>query len=590
MRTRRIFGWLLLALLAFVIVLPGPPGQAAGPSPLADAARKGDLTAVRALLAKREDVNRASPDGSTALLWAAYHSDAAMARALIAAGAAVNTPNRYGVTPLLQASRTGDTALIDALLTAGADVAATHADGETPLMAAARTGRTDAVRMLLSRRANANDTGTFQKETPLVWAAAEGHAEVVGMLLEAGADPNLKAAVTTLDKREHADHPTGGFTPLMFAVRNGHEAVVKALAKGGADLNAANGDDATALMIAIVNDRFDLARTLIDLGADPKQDASLYFAVDMHDATTDMRARDGSRLRADHPNKLNALALVSLLLDRGADPNKPFQGQLHNTSLCCGDTANGSPFYRAAMAADVDVLKAMIARGARIEWTPTEFKKAASDGSGGGGGAGRGANANVGKTPVMVAMTGGRGAAFGGGPGFNRLGLPPFREPGNRQPIDALKVLLEAGANPNAKAPDGTTPLHQAVQNRNLEFIRTLVAAGAALDTSNKDNLTPLQLAEKPEPARTEVATGDPNEVKEKRAAREDVIALLRDLMKLPPDAPAPAGKPWAEAAPADGAKPASDSAATDAAADTKPADTKPAETKAAESSPGGTR
>ena len=37
-------------------------------------------------------------------------------------------------------------------------------------------------------------------------------------------------------------------------------------------------------------------------------------------------------------------------------------------------------------------------------------------------------NANVGKTPVMMAMNGGRGAAFAAGPGFGRLGPPPFRE------------------------------------------------------------------------------------------------------------------------------------------------------------------
>ena len=141
------------------------------------------------------------------------------------------------------------------------------------------------------------------------------------MLLEAGANPNVRAHVTALDKREHADHPTGGFTPLMFAARNGHEAAIRALIKGGADLNITNGDGATAMNIAIVNDRFDLAKTLLDLGADPN-DGSLYYAVDMHDATTDMRARDGSRLRADHPNRLDALDLVKLLLDKGADANK----------------------------------------------------------------------------------------------------------------------------------------------------------------------------------------------------------------------------------------------------------------------------
>jgi hypothetical protein len=93
----------------------------------------------------------------------------------------------------------------------------------------------------------------------------------------------------------------------------------------------------------------------------------------------------------------------------------------------------------------------------------------------------------------------GVGAPFGGGPGFNRTGPPPFREAADRAPIDAVKTLLAAGADPNVKAPDGSTPLHQAVQARQVPIIRALVEAGAKLDAVNKDNLTPLLLAEKPE-------------------------------------------------------------------------------------------
>src|SRR6185503_16156572 len=114
-----------------------------------------------------------------------------------------------------------------------------------------------------------------------------------------------------------------------YAAREGHDAAVRALVTGGADPKLTNGDGATAMAIAIVNDRLDLAKTLLDLGADAN-DGSLYFAVDMHDATTDMRAKDGSRLRADFDNTLTALDLVKLLLDKGADPNKAFVGKLHH--------------------------------------------------------------------------------------------------------------------------------------------------------------------------------------------------------------------------------------------------------------------
>ena len=530
MQFRGISWWLTLAaLLAMVIVSAGGRGQAAGEPPLVAAARDGDVATVRSLLAQRADANAAARDGSTALLWAAQHSSLDMARALIAAGARIDTPNRFGVTPLLQASRTGDAPLIDLLLKARASVSLSHPDGETPLIAASRSGRLDAVKLLLAAGADVNAADTLQDQTALMWAAAEGHGDVVSALLKAGADPNRGARVTALKKREHADHPTGGFTALMFAVRNGHSEIVRTLLQAGADVKAANGDGATATIIAIVNDRLDLAKELLDRGADAN-DGSLYFAVDMHDATSDMRARDGSRLRANHENAVTALDLVTLLLDRGADPNKVFIGQLHSASLCCGDDVNASPFYRAAIASDVEVIKRMLAHGAQVEWVPSEVKKEGDAGSGGGGAAGRGANANVGKTPLMMALVGGRGAAFGGGPGFNRTGPPPFREAADRDPLNAVKTLLAAGANPNAKAPDGSTPLHQAVTARQVPIIRALVAGGARLDAVNKDDLTPLQLAEKPPAGPGNATQMDQDAYQPPRNSREEVIAALREL------------------------------------------------------------
>ena len=535
MHTERASRGLLVSLFAFATIVAAVVGHAAGDSAIVAAAREGDLRAVRALIAKRADVNEAARDGSTAVLWAAYHDDVEMAQALIAAGANVNKANNYGVTPLIQASRTGDRTLIDALLKAGAEVKRAHPDGETPLRAASRAGRSDAVRLLIEAGADVNAV-TYQEETALMWAAAEGHVDSITALLDAKADPNSKARVTTLKERKHADHPTGGLTALMYAVRNGHEAAARALIKGGADPKATNGDGVTALTMAIVNDRFDLAKTLVDLGADAN-DGSLYFAVDMHDATTDMRARDGSRLRADHKNTLTALDLVKVLLERGADPNKAFVGQLHSNTLCCGEEINASPFFRAAIASDVEALKLMLQHGAQVEWSPTAPKRE------GGRGGGRG-NANVGRTPLMVALTGGRGAAFAAGPGFDRLGPPPFREASNREPVEAVKTLLAAGANPNVKAPDGSTPLHQAVTARQIPIIRALVAGGAKLDAVNKDNLTPLQVAEKPEPPPPAGNNTDSRTYRPKRDSREDVIAAVRELMGLGPDDPTPQPPP----------------------------------------------
>ena len=521
---------LRLLALAVAVLVPVAAGLAAGDPALVTAARNDDMRAVRAELAKGANVNASGGDGSTAILWSVYNSNVEMTRALLAAGAPVNTPNHYGVTPLLQASRVGDAPMIALLLKGGADARARHPDGSTSLMAAARSGSVEAVRLLLDAGSLVNTSDHYQEQTAVMWAASEGHAEVVRRLLAAGADPNRQGRQTTIDERKHGDHPTGGFTALMFAARNGHTAAVTELMKGGADPKLTNGDGLTATMIAISNDRLDLAKAMVELGADAN-DGSLYFAVEMHDATTDMRAHDGSRLRADHENAITSLDLVKFLLDRKADPNKAFTGQVHSTTLCCAPQANASPFYRAAIASDVEVLKVMLAKGAKVEWSPTEVK--AQAGATGAAGAGRGANANVGRTPVMMAMVGGRGAAFAAGPGFGRTVAPPFREPGSRDPAEAVEVLLKAGADPNAKSPDGATALHQAVTARQVPVIRALVAAGAKLDATNKDNLTPLQLAEKPEPPRNPNA--DPDAYQFKRNTREEVIAALRELMKLPP-------------------------------------------------------
>jgi uncharacterized protein len=536
--------WCLPLLLGFVLMLPNVLLHAASNiAAVGDAAKADDLPAVRKLIKEHTDVNIPANDGSTALLWAAYHSNAEMTKALLAAGATVDAANHYGVTPLLQASRNGDVEVIRALLDAGAEPTRWHAEGETPLMAASRTGRVDAVKLLLSKGSFVNAADPFQEETALMWASAEGHVEVVKALLAAGADPNLKAHVSRITERKNADHPSGGFTALMFATRNGHEDVVRALIAGGADPKLTNADGATATIVAIVNDRFDLAKELIDLGADPN-DGSLFFAVDMHDATTDMRAHDGSRLQPNHPNNLTALGLVKVLLDLNAEVNKPFVGALHSTTLCCGAAINSSPFYRAATAADVEVLKLMLAprtpaNAAKIEWTPSDVKP--KDGKGPAR-----PNPNAGRTPLMAAIKGGNGAPIAGGPGFTRIGPPVFREPGSRDPLEAIKLLLAAGADPNVKAGDGSTPLHQAVQEEHVGMIRALAAAGAKLDAVNKDNLTPLLLAEapkKPNPA----DMGDLDVYKPKRNSKEEIVATLRELMHLGPNDPAPQPPPLAK-------------------------------------------
>lgn len=565
----------LVAAAVMVAVVAG-----AGDSALTKAVKAGDVQAVRALIKSGADVNARAGDGSTPLLWAVDHSSLDIARALVNAKAKVDVANDFGVTPLLHASRTGDAPMVELLLGAGASPSLAHPEGETPLMAAANSGSVPAVRALLTRGADVNQSDKFQNATALMWAAAEGHVEVAGLLLEAGADPNKQANVTSLTQRKNADHPTGGFTALMWAARNGNEAMVRRLIAGGANPNLKNGDGASPAMIAIWNDRFDMAATLVELGADA-DDGSLYVAVEMRDATTDQFAFDGSRRRPDHKNTLTALDLMKVLLDRGADPNKRFSGQFHSTSMPNSDRFDNTPFYRAAITADVEALKLLVKYKADLEQSPS----AASAPTGAdappddapAAGRGRG-NPNVGRTPAMVAMTGGRGPGMTGGPGYIRDGAVPYREPGSRKADDAFKVLIEAGANPNAKAPDGSTLLHQVARAGNLEMIRALAAAKVDFEQKNNDGLTALDVAEGKTPAGRAAGAGrggrgaPPGGGRGRggrgAASQQDVAKLLRELMGLPPAPPAPPAPAPAEA-PA--AAPEATETPADAAAEAQP-------------------
>jgi ankyrin repeat protein len=454
------------------------------------AARDADVAEVRKQIAAGSDVNATEADGTSALLWAAHQGSPEIVSLLLQAGADPNAANNFGVTPLLEAARYGDVATIKALLDGGADVQAAAREGETPVMAAARTGNVEAVRLLIERGADVNAAESLQEQTALMWAAAEGHLEVVDVLLDNGADPNRKARATELTTRStRADYPSGGFTALHWAVRNGDEPVVRRLVEGGADLNITNADGATPMMLAIVNDRFDLVPALVELGADA-DDGSLYYAMEMRDATTDWRARDGSRLRADHPNELTALDVARVLLEAGADPDKPVAVQMHNASMCCDPKANATPFYRAAVAADVEALKLMLDYDPDFAWVPESIKTGPRQPGDTGG-----------KTALMVAMNGGKGVGMAGGPGDIREGIaPPFREVSNRNPVDAVALLLQAGADPDAKTPDGDTALHLAAFAGKLDIVRALVEGGADMNVKDAAGKTALQVVSEQAP------------------------------------------------------------------------------------------
>ncbi|HEV3330033.1 MAG TPA: ankyrin repeat domain-containing protein [Bryobacteraceae bacterium] len=171
-------------------------GMAAGRSEIADALMRNDKAAVRQLVEQHADVNAPQPDGATALHWAVFRSDKEMVEFLLHAGANAKAANREGATPLWLASINGDAAIIAALLNAGADANEHLPLGRSPLMAAARTGKVDAIKALLDHGADVNAKETLRGTTPLMWAADEGHAAAIQLLIQRGADFKARSDMT----------------------------------------------------------------------------------------------------------------------------------------------------------------------------------------------------------------------------------------------------------------------------------------------------------------------------------------------------------------------------------------------------------
>jgi ankyrin repeat protein len=439
-------------LLAAMLLSP------VGDTRLSDAAMQGNRTAVQSLLAAKVDVNAAQGDGSTALHWAAYRDDLEMARALIKAGASVKATTRLGdYTPLFLAAKNGDAEMMDLLLKAGAEVNAPNHAGTTPLMLAAASGKPQAVKLLLDRGASVNAKDTLNGETAVMFAAAVNAAPSIKLLAERGAELNTVSKVLEprdpSDKRDginpnrrHQEGPwLGGMSALHFAAREGHLDATRELVAAGADVNiVALTDKMPPITTAIINGYFDLAKFLLDHGANPNLATTgsltpLFATIDQGWA-----ARTWYPAASSEQQKTTHLELMQALLERGANPNAKAGPKLwfrtfHGDWV---DPDGATAFWRAAQANDISAMRLLLAHGADPK-IPTLH----------------------GSTPLQVA------AGFGYQPQTSNF-APDAR-------LATLKYLVEGtGADVNAADDKGYTPLHGAALMNNVEIIDYLVSKG----------------------------------------------------------------------------------------------------------------
>jgi ankyrin repeat protein len=465
------------------------------------------------------------------------------------------------------------TDMVRMLLDAGADVHARNSYGATPLMFAAGAGQVDAVEMLLEAGADVHAENDYHS-TAMHWAATKGCTSVMIQLRDAG------AAV---------DPQPAGWTPLMRAAQNGHLDTVAWLLDNGVYVNAINPQRGTALALAVENRYENIAFRLLDAGANPDvqdkegitplmtaaQQGNVELAQALLDAGADPRIMDNEGITALEyaTHRSEVAGLLSAVT--GSDLPEP--------PLPLQKPAPQPPLHQAVLAADTEMVNTLLSAGMQVDlrngrgdtplmlaaaWDQEEMVRTLLE-------AGADVNAEnaVGETAWAVAPKSGESTvvkmlrAAGAEPDINRMveymnrreamakalhrgdvgtiqrmvesgevdidgrtargwttllwavtqsdmvmarlllaagANPDAVNPGYRRPLHAairlgnvemVDLLLEVGADPNAPNPEGNTALIIAAMEGRAEIVDLLVPAGAEVNRPNDAGITPLMAA-----------------------------------------------------------------------------------------------
>ena len=371
---------------------------------LMTASRAGSVDVVKILVSRGATVNAREPwFGETALMWAAAANHADVIRALVELGADINARSNIVDAPILEFPRSGGP---NSPFPRG---------GWTALMFAARDGAIDAARTLADLKANLNLVAPPQTDVPmkpeevrasiekgvgtsaLVFAIINVHYDLAAMLLEKGADPNVAdvsgmAALYAAVDMNSLQWVQGRPAPILSDRLDGADLVKLLLAKGanpnarltraplkrhhdaGSTMNFGAGT--TPLMRAARTNDVASMRHLLDAGADPFLTLPDYTTALHIAAGQGLGGLRGEGIRIVVPTEAGAIEAVTLLLDRGMDPD-------------AFNSAGNTPLH-AAVGRGEGVVRLLASRGASLNpknkagLTPLDI----AQGAGGRGGRG----------------------------------------------------------------------------------------------------------------------------------------------------------------------------------------------------------
>lgn len=367
------------ALVLLPLLLAAGPVAADANDDLLTAARKGDVDAISGALEHGAEVDAATGQGVSALMFAAASGRADAVQRLLDAHARINTrAGSNAISALRVAVAAGSADIARRLLAAGADRNDMDANGSRLLFAAAGNGSIELLELFLQPGEDVNHKRKVGGYTALDvalegqhWTAAEwllahgatlsasvaGREQALQKLLEL--EPVVKTGTMSLVQTVELPSPAlfravlaqgartsftdaDGNTLLMLAARRHHVTALAALLAAGLDVNARNAAGHSALAIAAGKSEYELMVVGIGLALGQDQ-ASLSKLIFRPAQKSNESAATARRLEA-----------TRLLLGAMADPN-------------AADDSGDTPLLQATRSGDAELVTMLLAAGAEVD-------------------------------------------------------------------------------------------------------------------------------------------------------------------------------------------------------------------------------
>ncbi|KAJ2964770.1 hypothetical protein NQZ79_g332 [Umbelopsis isabellina] len=503
----------------------------------------GNIERVKELIAMGASVNWRDNAGWTPLHEAALKGQAEVAKHLLECGAEVNAYGFGNDTPLHDACSNGFSECVQILVDHGANINAKNNEGLTPVDVC----EDDECSEILSRKQKDLDRISARDKagrTSLHRACSAGHYEEALSLMKQGSDVNTK--------------DNASWTPLHEAALNGYLDIVKSLVDNGAQLNPLGCDGSTPLHEASENGHAHVVRYLLEASADrnirnkkgqtaaqvcddksiedlfsadikPRQSSPIETtakrASNSHNNTTTSRNKSSSSSKplSREEKKIQALMETFQKMEkRQARKAKKRQIRHHDDEDDEEDEEDEEEDESAAAASkEPEHRPKRLVRGRPRSVSVSQSREPSEEAS-----TKKPAvkldpkrKDTAGRTQLHKwAVRGDENAVrelLEAGANSNEkdnAGWTPLHEAALRGRLEVLKLLLQHGADPNALGADKDTPLHDAVENGHTDVVRVLLENGADANARNASNLDCIQIAKDNED--------------------DDMLALLKSVQK----------------------------------------------------------